>query len=87
MIDVKKKSENEFTITVEENGGRSEHVVTVDEVYYQHLTQGTIEKEELVRKSFEFLLQRESKESILSQFDLRIISSYFPEFESEIKRS
>ncbi|MFP4642359.1 MAG: hypothetical protein ACLFPU_09335 [Dehalococcoidia bacterium] len=87
MINVKKKSEKEFTVTVEEAGGRSEHAVTLDDEYYQHLTQGKIEKEELVRKSFEFLLQRESKESILSKFDLRIISRYFPEFESEVKRS
>jgi hypothetical protein len=39
-----------------------------------------------VRRSFEFLLERESKESILSRFDLSLISRYFPEYEQEIKR-
>lgn len=87
MIEVRRKSENEFTVTVEESGSKSEYTVTLDDEYYQHLTRGKTEKEELVRKSFEFLLQRESKESILSRFDLRIISRYFPEFENEIKAS
>ena len=31
-----------------------------------------------------FLLEREPKESILSRFDLPIISRYFPEYEEEI---
>ena len=37
--------------------------------------------EELVRDSFHFLLERESKESILREFDLAVIQRYFPEFE------
>jgi hypothetical protein len=39
-----------------------------------------------VRRSFEFLLEREPKESILARFDLSVISRYFPEYEDEIKR-
>jgi len=34
----------------------------------------------------DFLLERESKESILSTFDLRVIEKYFPEYEQEIKK-
>jgi hypothetical protein len=37
--------------------------------------------EELLRRSFEFLLQRESKESILREFDLSVIQRYFPEYD------
>jgi len=37
--------------------------------------------EQLVHDSFDFLLQRESKESILSEFDLSVIKRYFPEFD------
>ena len=37
--------------------------------------------EELVRRSFEFLLERESKESILREFDLSVIQRYFPEYD------
>jgi hypothetical protein len=39
-----------------------------------------------VRRSFEFLLDNEPKESILARFDLAVIGRYFPQFEREIKR-
>jgi hypothetical protein len=37
--------------------------------------------ERLVQDSFDFLLQRESKDSILQEFDLSVIKRYFPEFD------
>ena len=40
--------------------------------------------EQLVEESFDFLLQREPKESILSEFDLSVISRYFPDYERAI---
>lgn len=85
MIDIKKQDEHNYKVTVEEKGSSSEHSVHLDDDYYQKLTQGKISKEELIKKSFEFLLEREPKESILSEFDLRIINHYFPEYEEEIK--
>jgi hypothetical protein len=42
--------------------------------------------EELVRRSFEFLLQRECKESILREFELSVIQRYFPEYDEAISR-
>ena len=42
--------------------------------------------ERLVEASFRFLLERESKESILRRFDLSVIRRYFPEFPEEIER-
>jgi len=87
MIEVKKKSEQEFVITIKEKNTKTEHAVTVDKEYYQNLTDGKITKEELIKRSFEFLLKRESKESILSEFNLRIIKNYFPEYEEKIKNS
>ena len=86
MIEVKRKNEGEFAVIVEEDGIKTEHAVTLDDKYYQNLTDGRITKEELIRRSFGFLLERESKESILSRFNLKIIRSYFPEYEKEIKR-
>lgn len=38
----------------------------------------------LVRRSFEFLLAREPKETILTSFGLSVIGRYFPEYEREI---
>jgi len=85
MIEIKKKDEHNYKVTVEEKKSSSEHSVHLDDDYYQKLTEGKISKEELIKKSFEFLLEREPKESILSEFDLEIISHYFPEYEEEIK--
>ena len=85
MIQIKRKNGQEFMITVEEDGGKTEYAVTLDGEYYQRLTGGKISEEELIKNSFRFLLERESKESILSRFNLRVIKSYFPEYEREIK--
>ncbi|MCK4446000.1 MAG: hypothetical protein KAW56_02855 [Candidatus Marinimicrobia bacterium] len=85
MIEVKKKNDKEFLVTIEEKGSRSEHEVILDDEYYQNLTDGEISKEELIKRSFEFLLERESKESIISKFNLRIIKNYFPEYERKSK--
>jgi hypothetical protein len=51
---------------------------------YERLTGALRPPEELVRKSFEFLLEREPKESILSHFDITVISRYFPDYEEDI---
>ena len=86
MIQIKKKSGQEFMVTVEEGGSKREYAVTLDGEYYQRLTRGKITEEELIKKSFRFLLERESKESILSRFNLKVIKRYFPEYEEEIKK-
>jgi len=45
---------------------------------------GTVE--DLVRRSFEFLLEREPAGSILREFDLAVIQRYFPEFDQNFRR-
>ena len=71
-------------MTVSEGGSSTHHTVSLDESYYNRLTSGNISKEELIKRSFEFLLKREPKESILSQFHLKVISTYFPDYEKQI---
>ncbi|MGH9376264.1 MAG: hypothetical protein ACRD1J_08880 [Terriglobia bacterium] len=68
--------------------GRSQtsHDVTLTNAYYQKLTGGKVAAEDLLRRSFEFLLKREPKESILTEFDLPLIGRYFPEYETEIRK-
>jgi hypothetical protein len=58
-----------------------------DDAYYQLLTQGKIPKGDLIRKSFQLLLEREAKESILRSFNLQVIKRYFPEYEEEMSSS
>ena len=47
---------------------------------------GSIIPEEFIKKTFEFLINRESKESVLRQFDIVQINDYSPEFEKAIKK-
>ena len=60
------------------------HHVTMQADYVQKLAGGRISNSALLKKSFEFLLQREPNTSILRSFDLSVISRYFPEYEREI---
>ena len=82
-IQVAKINETTFKVTVE---GRTTttHTVTVSLDYYKRLTGGRVTADELVEKSLEFLLERESNTSILSTFDLPVIQRYFPEYERTI---
>ena len=70
------------------SGSKTIHQVTMDKEYYMDLTKrGRIIPEEFIKKSFEFLLNREAKDSVLQQFDIAQINDYFPEFEKEIKKA
>jgi len=85
-IEVEKLDASHFRVRVIEAGGESIHQVTLDPKDYARLAVPTADPEELIRESFQFLLEREPKESILSHFDLSVISRYFPEYEREIKK-
>lgn len=61
--------------------------VSVSGAELSRLDPGAAEPADLVRRSFEFLLAREPKESILGSFGLSVIGRYFPEYEREIRRS
>jgi hypothetical protein len=64
----------------------STHVVSVAEVDLARLDPGAPSPDDLVRRSFAFLLEREPPTSILRSFDLTVIARYFPEYEAEIRR-
>lgn len=85
-IEVEKLKESEFRVRVIEGKSESTHRVTLTPDDYGRLTGGKIEPGELIRRSFEFLLAREPKESILPAFDLPLIGRYFPDYERELKR-
>lgn len=85
-IDVQPAGENQFRVRLIEGKSETSHLVTVNPKDYQRLTGGKVDVTQLVRRSFEFLLENEPKESILQKFDLSVISRYFPEYENEIAR-
>ena len=75
----------EFQVIIEgADKSKTAHDIQVSKETYQRLTGGIKGTEELVRASFEFLLEREAKESILKSFDLSEIQTYFPEYETVI---
>ena len=67
------------------DGSRTEHHVRVTGADLERFAPGGDDPADLVRRSFEFLLAREPKESILRSFDLPAIGRYFPEYEREIR--
>jgi hypothetical protein len=75
-----------FGVQVAESNGQTRHSVTLSQADFKQLTAGKrTTPEELVRKSFEFLLEREPKHQILRQFELPVIGRYFPEYPTEIR--
>ena len=81
------QEENTFLFRVEvlTRDGSTNHIVSVDRMYYQKLADNAISSEELVRLSFDFLLERESNQAILTMFDLKDVTRYFPSYEEEIR--
>ena len=71
-------------VTVGGPGAPTSHDVLVSAADLARLAPGAEDPDDLVRRSFAFLLAREPKESILREFDVSDIPRYFPEFEREI---
>jgi hypothetical protein len=74
------------TVRVSDDAGASEHEVRVDRQALQSLAPQGTEPEDLVRRSFEFLLEHEPRGAIMRRFELPIISRFFADYEDEIRR-
>ena len=79
-------SSSRFHVRVADDDGATEHDVTLSQVDHDRLAGGYTSPEAFIRACFEFLLDREPKESILRSFDIRQIANYFPGFEQTIVR-
>ena len=76
--------ELEFDVLVREGSSETRHRVELARLDLERLAGKGESPQDLVRRCFDFLLAREPKESILREFDVSVISRYFPEFEDEI---
>ena len=86
MIKVIQSNQDEpmvFKVTVQEAGSQTHHQVIMSKKTYEDLSSGKVNPDRCIEAAFEFLLEREPKESILSSFDVTVISRYFPSFSSE----
>ena len=68
-----------------DDAAATSHAVTVSDETLQVLAPGAGDPRGLVDASFQFLLEREPRESILRTFELPVIGSYFPEWEREMQ--
>jgi len=74
-----------FDVWIQEGHSESQHHVTLQQSTYTKLIGDyAINPEILVNAAFQFLLEREPKEAILSEFDINVITTYFPDFENKI---
>lgn len=83
-IQVKKLNDATFEVTVQDST-TTVHTVTASPDYAAKLTGGRVPVARLVRRSFDFLLEREPNTSVLRSFDLPVIARYFPEYERVIR--
>jgi hypothetical protein len=74
-------------VTVSDDRSSSIHDVTVNADHAIDLAAATdaAHVTRLVEETFDFLLEREPKESILRTFDLSVVAEYFPEYDHEIR--
>ncbi len=70
-------------VRMSDGSAETTHEVSVSEAEMARFGGG--DPADLVRRSFEFLLEREPATSILRRFALTDITRYFPEYELEIR--
>ena len=84
-ISVHSADSSKFRVTIEQGHSKSTHEVGVSPLELAKYG-GKATAERLVEASFEFLLEREPKESILRSFNLSDIEHYFPEYPKQIRQ-
>ena len=76
-----------YVVEVVEGASRTRHEVTAEEAdVRRYAGSASVSAERLIEVSFEFLLEREPKESILRAFELPVIERYFPEYPRVIRK-
>ena len=84
-ISIEKRNDNVFEVTVTDSVTTT-HTVTVTDQSLTDLTDNNVTKTQLLEFSFNFLLDREPNTSILSSFDINVISKYFSDYRDEVRR-
>lgn len=82
-ITVREVADHTYQVVVDEGESSSVHQVTVAAGDLDGL-HGAERTSDLIEASFRFLLDREPKESILTKFELGVISRYFSEYRDRL---
>lgn len=84
-VSVKRDAGGHVAIVTVRGGTSTTHRVRVSEADRERYGGGDVT--DLVRRSFDFLLEREPNTSILREFDLSAIERYFPEYRQLIRQA
>jgi hypothetical protein len=92
VVKVRAETEGESwrcEVEIEHGGQLTQHVVTVRPADLARWATGARAEnvEDLVARSFVFLLEREPPNAILATFDLSVIQRYFPDYDRAFHRT
>ncbi len=73
-------------VRVGDDPGSTEHAVSVDRAALARLAPRAASPEELLVASFRFLLAREPREAIMRAFELPLISRFYADYGTEMRR-
>ena len=84
-VSIRKLSDDVFEVTVAKTSITT-HTVTITNQIFTDLTNDNATKTQLLEFSLNLLLDREPNTSILSSFDINVISKYFSNYKDEVRR-
>ena len=84
LFPLKKRTDHVFVVTVADSITTT-HSATVTDQRLTDLADNNVTKTQLLEFSFNFLLDREPNTSILSSFDVNVISGYFSDYRDEVR--
>ena len=85
-ISIKKLSDDVFEVFVAETSTTTHAVTLTDQSLTDLTDDNNVTKTQLLEFSFNFLLDREPNTSILSSFEINVISKYFADYKDEVRR-
>ena len=84
-VSIKKRNDDVFGVVVVDTSTTT-HRVTVTDQSLTDLTHSKVTKTQLLEFSLNFLLNREPNTSILSSFDISVISKHFSDYKDKVRR-
>ena len=82
---INKINKNLFKVLIKDSVD-TYHLVTLSDEIFKKLTKKRIPKIKLINLSFEFLLKKEKNTQIFREFELQVISEYFPDYLENVRR-
>tara|TARA_Y100000991_G_scaffold77770_2_gene58506 strand:+ start:2101 stop:2394 length:294 start_codon:yes stop_codon:yes gene_type:complete len=85
-IAIKRIDNDTFSVSISSKKN-TQHIVKFSDKQRDLYELGHIQKDVIIKIAFDFLLAREPNTSILTNFSIDLISNYFPEFETKLKKN